>query len=151
MLYYTCTLLATNRKVNLTMDELGTRIKCLRKKSGYSLRQFGKICNLSHSYISDIEKGRTNPSLQTLQTIANKLNTNMSYLLGESTNKCTITKTDNNKYCYNTKDYEIIQILNNNPKLKQSIYDLKNTSSQQIDIFLKTWAFIKSIYENINR
>lgn len=144
MIYYICTLLTTNRKVNLTMDELGTRIKCLRKKNGYSLRQFGQICNLSHSYISDIEKGRTNPSLQTLQTIANKLNTDMSYLLGES----------DNIYCCNAKcnikDYEIIQILNNNPELKQSIYDLKNTSSQQINIFLKTWDFIKSIYESIS-
>lgn len=135
------------------MDNLGPKIKDLRKKNGYSLRKFGSICNLSHSYISDIENGRTNPSLETLQIIAENLNTSMSYLLGESNNQCLNKEKYNyNKECCCTvKDCEIIEILNENPKLKQDIYELKNTSTKKIDVFLRTWDFVKSIYEDIEK
>jgi transcriptional regulator with XRE-family HTH domain len=135
------------------IDNLGIKVKYLRKENGYSLRKFGKICNLSHSYINDIESGRTNPSIQTLQIIADKLNTNMSYLLGESNNQCQLIKesSDKKEYCYNTEDYEIIKILNNNPKIKHIIYELKNSSAKRIDIFLKTWDFVKSISKDIDK
>ncbi|SDX32463.1 Transcriptional regulator, contains XRE-family HTH domain [Tepidimicrobium xylanilyticum] len=152
VLLYICTLIPKLEKVILKMDSLGTKIRLLRKKNGYSLRQFGQMCNLSHSYISDIENGRTNPSLQTLQIIAENLNTSMSYLLGESSNQCFDKKQeDQNEKYYTIQDYEILTILNKYPKLKQYIYELKKAPTRKINVFLETWNFIQSIYDNIEK
>ncbi|NLW41493.1 MAG: helix-turn-helix transcriptional regulator [Tissierellia bacterium] len=108
--------------------------------------------NLSHSYISDIENGRTNPSLQTLQIISENLNTSMSYLLGESSNQCFDKKQeDQNEKYYTIQDYEILTILNKYPKLKQYIYELKKAPTRKINVFLETWNFIQSIYDNIEK
>ena len=50
--------------------ELGDRIRELRKSKGETLKTTSEGINLSVSYLSDIERGRTNPSLQTLETLA---------------------------------------------------------------------------------
>lgn len=63
---------------------LGKRVLELRKKDGYSMRELAKKCNLSHTYISDIEKDRTVPAVDTLRLLADALGTTMAYLLGET-------------------------------------------------------------------
>jgi len=50
---------------------LGQRIRELRKRKGETLKETSIGTELSVSYLSDIERGRTNPSLQTLETLAN--------------------------------------------------------------------------------
>jgi len=49
---------------------LGDRIRELRNDKGDTLRKVSESTGLSVSYLSDIERGRTNPSLQTLETLA---------------------------------------------------------------------------------
>jgi XRE family transcriptional regulator, regulator of sulfur utilization len=51
--------------------QLGDRIRELRNNKGETLRNTSENTGLSVSYLSDIERGRTNPSLQTLETLAN--------------------------------------------------------------------------------
>ena len=50
---------------------LGQRIRELRKQKKETLKELSKGTQLSVSYLSDIERGRTNPSLHTLETLAN--------------------------------------------------------------------------------
>jgi transcriptional regulator with XRE-family HTH domain len=114
------------------MSTLGSRIAKLRKEYGYTMREFGKLCNLSHSYINDIEKDRTSPSLEALKTIAQNLNTTVSFLLGEEINSERQTKNNysntNNKICQNLDKY-----------------DLPDEAIKQIEDYIE---FIKLKYKN---
>lgn len=49
---------------------LGAKLKMLRKKHGYTLADVKDRTNLSVSFLSDVERGRTNPSLETLSKLA---------------------------------------------------------------------------------
>lgn len=50
---------------------LGERLRELRLGLEYTLLQLSQATTLSVSYLSDIERGRTTPSLDTLEKIAN--------------------------------------------------------------------------------
>lgn len=76
------------------MDTLGKRIEKLRKEHNYTMQELADKANISKSYINDIEKGRVNPSLDTLKMIAKALNTTIGYLTGETPVKGYIYKED---------------------------------------------------------
>lgn len=50
--------------------KVSERLKSLRKQHGLKLREVSKKTGLSISYISDLERGRQNPSLETCQKLA---------------------------------------------------------------------------------
>jgi len=50
--------------------KLGSELRRLRKKQGFTLAQVGKETDLSISFLSDVERGRTRPSLDTLEKLA---------------------------------------------------------------------------------
>jgi transcriptional regulator with XRE-family HTH domain len=52
------------------MYEVGKQIRQLRESKGLTLRELGKLTHLSHSFIGDIESGRSSPSLNTLQSFS---------------------------------------------------------------------------------
>ena len=49
---------------------LGARLRQLRKANGWKLADVADRTGLSVSFLSDVERGRTDPSLNTLRTIA---------------------------------------------------------------------------------
>ncbi|WP_457636873.1 helix-turn-helix domain-containing protein [Oceanithermus sp.] len=49
---------------------LAERFRELRKERGWRLKDVAEITGLSIPYLSDLERDRTNPSLETLQTLA---------------------------------------------------------------------------------
>lgn len=53
--------------------EFGKRIQFLRKKKGWSQEQFAFECDINKNYLSDVERGRRNPTLKVLEKIANGL------------------------------------------------------------------------------
>ena len=55
-------------------ETIGERIKTLRTGKGMTLAELGEKANLSTSYLSQIERDKTSPSLTTLETIAKSLN-----------------------------------------------------------------------------
>lgn len=61
---------------------IGEKIKAARKNAGKTQLELSKITNLSRSYIGDIEKDRYNPSVNTLQLIAQALNCDVASFLG---------------------------------------------------------------------
>lgn len=63
------------------MKSIGERIKDARKSAGLTQLELAKKTDLSRSYIGDIEKNRYNPSVSTLQLIANATNTPLENLL----------------------------------------------------------------------
>ncbi len=62
---------------------VGKRIKERRKELKLSLRDLAAKIDISISFLSDIENGRSQPSLGRLKDIARGLDTSVSYLLEE--------------------------------------------------------------------
>ena len=61
-------------------EGIGERIRSLRTGQGMTLAELGEKANLSTSYLSQIERDKTSPSLTTLETIARSLNTGLRSL-----------------------------------------------------------------------
>ena len=51
-------------------EQLGMRIKYLRGKLKWSQEDLALYANINKNYISDLENGRRNPSLEILERIA---------------------------------------------------------------------------------
>lgn len=62
---------------------LGEKLKKIRTEKKLSLRELGKLAHISHSFIADIESGRSNPSLSTLEAIAKALGVPVNYFLSD--------------------------------------------------------------------
>jgi len=60
-------------------NRIGRRIRELRKKRGYTLRELGEKLNFDHSYLSKVENGRKIPSIELLQQMADFFNVDISY------------------------------------------------------------------------
>lgn len=52
---------------------IGTRLRQLRNQQNLSLRALAQATGLSHSFICDVEHGRCNPSIETLQILSRVL------------------------------------------------------------------------------
>jgi len=61
--------------------QLGDRIRELRRNKGEILKDTSEGTDLSVSYLSDVERGRTNPSLKTIETLANHFDITVTDLL----------------------------------------------------------------------
>jgi transcriptional regulator with XRE-family HTH domain len=52
---------------------LGNTIKSIRKQKGIRQNTFAELCNLSQTYLSQIETNKKEPNISTLREIANNL------------------------------------------------------------------------------
>ncbi|PWE00215.1 helix-turn-helix domain-containing protein [Marinilabilia rubra] len=68
------------------MEKLGQRIKQRRDDLGLSLSSLSKMAGVSLSLLSQIEHGKTFPSLHTLKNISVALNSSVGTLIGEQEN-----------------------------------------------------------------
>lgn len=64
----------TGLSANVGMDGLGTRLKELRTHAGLSLRELARQAGVSPSLVSQIENGKSRPSVSTLYSFARLLN-----------------------------------------------------------------------------
>lgn len=53
-----------------TAENLGQRIKDLRAARGWSQSELAQVVGLNKAYIGDIELGRRNPTLKSMERIA---------------------------------------------------------------------------------
>ena len=61
-------------------EQLGMRIKYLRQKRKWSQEDLALNSNINRNYISDLENGRRNPSLEILERIAVAFNISLAEL-----------------------------------------------------------------------
>ena len=66
--------------------KFGKTLRRLRKKQGVSQEAFADKCELHRTYISDIERGERNVSLENIEKIARVLNIQISELFREVEN-----------------------------------------------------------------
>ncbi len=60
--------------------DIGKRIKELREYRGYSQESFANVCGLNRTYISGIESGKRNVSIENIERIANGLEVDIAEL-----------------------------------------------------------------------
>lgn len=53
------------------MDRFGEKLSVLRKRCRLTLRQLGEMLEVHHTYVSQIEKGKTTPNARMIIKIAN--------------------------------------------------------------------------------
>ncbi|WP_090137207.1 helix-turn-helix domain-containing protein [Kosakonia oryziphila] len=59
---------------------LGQRVRTLRMEAGLSQESFAEKCGLDRTYISGIERGTRNPTLEVLYTLATALHIELTSL-----------------------------------------------------------------------
>lgn len=62
---------------------IGGRLKKRRHRMGFSLRELARRTDLTASFLSQVERGQANASLDSLRRIAEALNVSMLYFLSE--------------------------------------------------------------------
>ncbi len=60
--------------------DLGLAIKSIRKQKGLKQNQFAELCEITPSYLSQIENNNKEPNLSILKIISNKLGTPLPIL-----------------------------------------------------------------------
>jgi transcriptional regulator with XRE-family HTH domain len=67
---------------NMTAEDIGARLRDARMQRGFSLRSVALALGVSPSLISQVETGKTQPSVSTLYAMVNHLGVSMDELLG---------------------------------------------------------------------
>lgn len=67
-------------------EEFGHAVAALRKEKGYSQERFAFEANIARKYMSDIENGKRNVSLDVIKRIADKLGISLSELFARLEN-----------------------------------------------------------------
>jgi transcriptional regulator with XRE-family HTH domain len=62
-------------------SQVGSRIRALRRTRGLTLEELGALCDLSHPFLSQLERGRARPSMVSLERIARALGSSQLELL----------------------------------------------------------------------
>lgn len=65
---------------------VGENIKRIRKEKGYSIMKIRELTGLSKSTISDIENGKSSPTIETLSKISKALDVEIINLFSEHSN-----------------------------------------------------------------
>ena len=63
-------------------QKFGSRVKELRLASGLSQEAFADKCGFARSYMSRVERGDANPSLDAIETLAGGLKVRVAELFG---------------------------------------------------------------------
>ena len=66
-----------------TQLELGVRIRSLRQARGLTLRDVSQLAGVTESFLSQVERDVTSPSIATLQRIAHALDLSIAQLFAE--------------------------------------------------------------------
>ena len=136
--------------VNMVMGGMktmvGNNIKRKRKELGLTLKELSTLVNISVSFLSDIENGRSNPSLERLKGIAEGLGCTVSFLIGE-------INSDNKEEYYLEKEEkikeEIIKLLENQSFIKiLNQFEGFETWCQREKEELFSFLKVKRLYKN---
>ncbi|MCR5308867.1 MAG: helix-turn-helix domain-containing protein [Bacilli bacterium] len=60
--------------------QLGMRVRYLRQRKGMSIEDLALECNINRNYLSDLERGTRNPSIDIISRISVGLNVSLEEL-----------------------------------------------------------------------
>ena len=73
---------------------IGENIRLRRKERGLTQFELADLAHISRSYLGDVERGRYNPSVETLHQIAEVLNVPVSALMGDTASLAELVAAD---------------------------------------------------------
>lgn len=118
---------------------IGNNIKKLRNQKGLTQKELAEKCNLSRSYLADLERDRYNPSLESLKLIANSLGVSLSFLLeGNSEEEIKIPKEYTDQYKVTTRDKK--QYLEHMKKVNETFFMNDNFDEEDKKEILDTMS-----------
>ncbi|MGL5754630.1 MAG: helix-turn-helix domain-containing protein [Paraclostridium sp.] len=89
--------------------DIGEKISHIRKEKNLSIRDLAKIANVTPSLLSQLERGLSNPSLNTIKAISKALDVPLfSFFVDEVDNKELIVKKDNRRKVIFPKNNDIV-------------------------------------------
>ncbi len=100
------------------MQSLGKRLRALRTERGLTLAQLGQQIGLSASYLSQIERGVTLPSLSRLTTIASALNVEVRYFFEDDVSSPCVVRLNHGQRLDHISGV-ILELLSADPSDKQ--------------------------------
>jgi transcriptional regulator with XRE-family HTH domain len=100
------------------VQNLGKRLRAVRNERGLTLIQLGQQVGLSASYLSQIERGETTPSLSRLTTIAKALDVEVRYFFEEDVSAPCVVKLNQGKRLSGTAN-AIVELLSADPTDKK--------------------------------
>jgi transcriptional regulator with XRE-family HTH domain len=62
---------------------LGLNVRRLREAAGYSQEAFADVAHIHRTYVSDVERGRRNPTILVVEKLATALHVQPGVLLDE--------------------------------------------------------------------
>ncbi|WP_026896058.1 helix-turn-helix domain-containing protein [Clostridiisalibacter paucivorans] len=65
-------------------ETFANRVKTLRKEKNIKQSELGNIVGLTHTAISDIERGRRTTTMEKLDALANFFEVSVDYLMGRT-------------------------------------------------------------------
>ena len=65
-------------------EKFGFKVKELREQKGYSIEYLANISNVDRNYISDIEKGQRNVSIEIIEKIITALDTDLGAFFNDN-------------------------------------------------------------------
>lgn len=117
---------------------IGDNLKKIRKERKINQTEFAKSLDISQSYLSDLENGRKNISMNTVQKIAKKLNVSVGYLTSGNKMYSDLTENEAKQQILQMK-----KILNNDNKNKEN-----NLKNNLLEIIQKDLSYLEVHYLN---
>ncbi|MCR9206126.1 MAG: XRE family transcriptional regulator, partial [Halobacteriovoraceae bacterium] len=127
---------------NVLKFVLSLKIRRLRNKKGYSLKDLAEKSGLSHSYLNEIEKGKKYPKVEKLLNLANALDVEVDELVSAKMGK----------QLHPLLEFLESDLATNLPLSafgigEQDIYDLMSHSPEKFTSFLMTVAELAKSYD----
>jgi len=95
---------------------LGRKIRDLRLRRGLTVQQLAAASGLSKGFISQVENGRTSPSLATLRDLATALKTSVAYLVVEEEQVPHVVRTQERPRVHVGGNTSKVEVLSAQPK-----------------------------------
>jgi len=95
---------------------LGRKIRDLRLRRGLTVQQLAAASGLSKGFISQVENGRTSPSLATLRDLAMALKTSVAYLVVEEEQVPHVVRTQERPRVHVGGNTSKVEVLSAQPK-----------------------------------
>lgn len=112
----------------------GDRLKKLRAEKKLTQGELGKIVNVTKVSISGYESGNRSPDTDTLQKLADTLDTSTDYLLGR----------DESRNFTPPVDPEFEDFLND-PRMSKLYSEYKESSEERREALFAAWEYLKSL------
>ncbi len=68
-------------------EKFGQKVKSMREEKGFSIEQLANVSNVDRNYISDIEKGKRNASIEIIEKVINGLETDLATFFSDKSFK----------------------------------------------------------------